>query len=119
MKDPKPVPTADPIRFATSDVADAVWPVVSQHPQKFEVNYLAADGTVVGVRMGRQFLASRSNNSRYHVGVDLFANHRDKVVAREDGRIVSFYRFYSNIGRGKRRIASSSSTRTSSSIMAR
>ena len=94
MKDPKPIPSGDPVRFATSDVDDAVWPVKTSHPQKFEINYRAVDDTNVGNRPGRQFLATRNNGTRYHVGIDLFAEHRDKVVACEDGRIVSFYRFY-------------------------
>lgn len=94
MKDPKPVPSGDPVRFATSDVDDAVWPVKTSVARKFEVNYRAIDGTQVGGNPGRQFLASRSSGTRHHVGIDLFAEHRDKVVACEDGRIVSFYTFY-------------------------
>jgi peptidoglycan hydrolase-like protein with peptidoglycan-binding domain len=94
MKDPKPLPSGDPVHFAASDVDDAVWPVKTSSPRKFEVSYRAADGTDVGDNLGRQFLASRSHGTRHHVGVDLFAEHRDKVVACEDGRIVSFYTFY-------------------------
>lgn len=94
MKDPKPIPSSDPIPFATSDVDDALWPIISSHAQKFEVNYIATDNTQVGIRPGRQFLASRSNGTRRHLAVDLFASHRDIVVACEDGRIVSYYGFY-------------------------
>src|SRR5690348_12752836 len=94
MKDPKPLPSGDPVRFATSDVADAAWPVKTSNARKFEVNYRATDSTSVGGNPGRQFLALRSGGARYHVGIDLFAEHRDKVVACEDGRIVSFYTFY-------------------------
>lgn len=94
MKDPKPVPAGDPVPFATSDVDDAVWPVKTSSPGKFEVNYRAADGTDQGSRPSRQFLARRSGGGRHHVGIDLFAQHMDKVVACEDGRIVSFYTFY-------------------------
>jgi hypothetical protein len=94
MKDPKSIPSNDPIRFATSDVEDAVWPVKTSNMRKFEVNYHATDGTSIGGNPGRQFLANRSSGTRYHVGIDLFAEHRDKVVACEDGRIVSFYTFY-------------------------
>lgn len=91
---PKPVPSGDPVPFAISDVEDAVWPVKTTSPRKFEVNYLAADGADVGGNPGRQFLARRGGGTRRHVGIDLFAAHRDKVVACEDGRIVSFYTFY-------------------------
>ena len=94
MKDPKPLPIADPVLFATSDVDDAVWPVETSHSQKYEINYRATDNTNVGSRRGRQFLALRSNGTRYHVAVDMFANHRDKVIACEDGRMVSYYGFY-------------------------
>lgn len=94
MKDPKPVPSGDPVPFATSDVEDAVWPVKTSTSRRFEVNYRAVDDTNVGANPGRQFLARRSGGSRRHVGIDLFAEHRDKVVACEDGRIVSYYTFY-------------------------
>jgi murein DD-endopeptidase MepM/ murein hydrolase activator NlpD len=39
-------------------------------------------------------LASRSSGGRHHVAIDLFAEHRDEVVACEDGTVVSFYDFY-------------------------
>jgi peptidoglycan hydrolase-like protein with peptidoglycan-binding domain len=94
MKDPKPIPSGDPVRFATSDVDAAAWPVKTSNPRRFEVNYRAIDGTDVGGNPGRQFLARRGGGTRRHVGIDLFAAHRDKVVACEDGRIVSFYTFY-------------------------
>jgi len=94
MKDPKPIPSSDPVKFATSDVADAVWPVKTSNSRKFELNYRATDNTDVGGSPGRQFLATRIGGKRYHVAVDLFADHRDKVVACENGRIVSFYTFY-------------------------
>ncbi len=43
---------------------------------------------------GRRFLAHRSDGGRYHVGIDLWANDKDPVVACEDGTIVAFYHFY-------------------------
>jgi hypothetical protein len=94
MKDPKLLPTSDPIPFAGSDIDDAIWPVETSHPKKYEVNYHATDDADVGSHPGRQFLARRSNGTRYHVAVDIFASHRDRVVACEDGRIVSYYGFY-------------------------
>ena len=94
MKDPQLIPVADPVPFATSDTEEAAWPVQTSHPQRFEVNYRATDNTDVGTRTGRQFLARRSNGTRHHVAVDLFARHRDLVVACEDGRVVSYYGFY-------------------------
>jgi hypothetical protein len=94
MKAPQRMPTDDPIPFAISDVEDAVWPIETIHPQKSEVNYRASDGTAVGSHPDRRFLARRRNGTRHHVAVDLFARHRDKVVACEDGRIVSYYGFY-------------------------
>ena len=94
MKTPKPIPSGTPVAFATSDVDDAVWPIITTDPQKFEVNYKATDGTDVGTRTGRQFLATRNSGLRWHVGLDLFGRDGDKVVACEDGKIVSYYGFY-------------------------
>jgi hypothetical protein len=57
-----------------------------------------------GAKLGmpaRSFLALRNNGARYHVGVDLFANEGDEVVACEDGQIGAFYRFYQVQGTGQ------------------
>lgn len=90
---PMAVPARDPVPFAPDPPAGSYWPIVSGHPRAREVNYRAADGSYVGTRSGRAFLASRSSGARYHVGVDLFANFDDPVVAIEDGRVLSFYGF--------------------------
>src|SRR5947209_7355592 len=94
MKAPKPLPSSDPIPFATTEFQDAVWPIVTSHAQKFEVNYRATDDADMGSSAERQFFATRRQGTRHHVGVDLFANHCDKIVACENGCIVSYYGFY-------------------------
>ncbi|MEZ5384213.1 MAG: M15 family metallopeptidase [Prosthecobacter sp.] len=91
---PKPIPAGNPIPFARLSFAQPVWPIITTHPQKFEINYEDTSGALVGTRSGRRFLADRSDGKRWHVGVDLFAHDGDEVVAIEDGRIISFYRFY-------------------------
>lgn len=95
--EPTPVPRDNPVPFAESRVApnQRVWPVITQHPQRSTVSYETVDGRTMG-RPSRKFLASRSGGGRLHVAIDLFANHRDEVVACEDGRIVNFYAFYSS-----------------------
>lgn len=60
-----------------------IWPVQNRK------NMRVAKGV-----SGRAIGASRSNGDRTHVGIDLFANHGDVVVAVADGTIVSFKHFY-------------------------
>lgn len=90
---PMALPAADPVPFAPDPPAGSYWPIDTTHPRAREINYRAADGSHVGSVRGRQFLARRSGGARHHVGVDLFANFGDPVVAIEDGRIVGFYGF--------------------------
>ncbi|MBN1612079.1 MAG: peptidoglycan DD-metalloendopeptidase family protein [Polyangiaceae bacterium] len=90
---PMAVPSGDPVPFAPNPPAGSYWPVISSHARSREVNYRAADGSRIGSNEGRQFLASRDHGRRYHVGIDVFANRGDPVVAIADGRIVSFYGF--------------------------
>lgn len=93
-KSPRPIPAGNPIPFANLAFKSPVWPIITQHPQKLEINYEDSSGNLVGTRSGRRFLADRNDGKRWHVGVDLFAYDGDEVVAIEDGRIISFYRFY-------------------------
>lgn len=94
-KRPRPVPESDPVPFAPPPPRGSYWPIVTSIPQGREVNYLAVDNKGVGSRYGkkgRQFLAERTGD-RYHVGVDLWANFNDPVVACQGGKIVAFYGF--------------------------
>jgi len=45
----------------------------------------------------RRFLALRDGGSRYHSGVDLYADTGTPVVATEAGRVVNTYLFYENV----------------------
>ncbi len=89
----RPIPTDDPIAFATSSAIIRYWPIVTRHPRAMEVNTLLADGGVAGTNASRQFLANRNGN-RFHCAIDLYGSEGDDVVAIEDGRIVHFYPFY-------------------------
>lgn len=92
---PKLVPVGEPVPFALSsaNVADRWWPVKTSSPEKLTVSYESTDGIFHG-RPGRRFLAPRKGGHRYHVAIDLFAFHRDVVVACEAGKVVNFYAFY-------------------------
>jgi len=92
-KRPRSVPESDRVPFAPTPPHGSYWPIVTSHPKGREVNYLALDGKHVGSLQGRRFLAMRSEGKRYHVGIDLFANFNDPVVACQDGEIVNFYGF--------------------------
>jgi murein DD-endopeptidase MepM/ murein hydrolase activator NlpD len=74
-----------------------IWPLHpdSQHPQRYTVSYKGADDRWYG-RASRAFMASR--DSRYHAGVDLFANAGDLVVAPEDGVVVGRQPFLNGTG---------------------
>jgi murein DD-endopeptidase MepM/ murein hydrolase activator NlpD len=69
------------------------WPVVTDNGQALVVCHRRRDRSVVGWP-SRTFLADRQGGRRYHVGIDLFCGHGDKVVAIADGTIVKFYPFY-------------------------
>jgi murein DD-endopeptidase MepM/ murein hydrolase activator NlpD len=92
------VPSGNPIPFAELPPTESSWPISTSRREGRLVSYKAIDGSVVGLR-GRMFLADRKGTIngtevlRWHVGVDLFANKGDVVVACEAGRIVNFHRF--------------------------
>ncbi|CAN5380974.1 hypothetical protein BH23BAC1_BH23BAC1_05090 [soil metagenome] len=91
--EPIKLPIQNPVEFARLPLPNSYWPVVTSHPNGKEVPYQRQDNKFVG-NSSRRFLASRLNNTRYHAGIDLYANHRDPVVACEDGKIKNFYHFY-------------------------
>jgi murein DD-endopeptidase MepM/ murein hydrolase activator NlpD len=93
MIPPAAVPKDAPAPFAPEPAGICHWPVRTGDVRKRTVSYAAEDSTIVGSR-DRRFLALRSEGKRYHVGVDLYGNVGDHVVACADGRIVNFYEFY-------------------------
>lgn len=72
------------------------WPVRTPHKRGRTVAYRAEDGTRHDPWL-RRFLAPRSQGKRYHVGVDLFGNEGDVVIACEPGTIVNWYHFYRGV----------------------
>lgn len=99
-KSPLPVPPENPIPFADVPPAGSYWPVRSSRKVVRTVSYMyQAPSGIVG-KAGRLFLAGRTGTrngrkaARWHVGIDLFANIGDVVVACEAGRIVEFGFFY-------------------------
>lgn len=92
---PLAIPVADPLSFAPIPDTELYWPVESSDPQGRLVSYQAEDGRFIGNR-SRRFLADRSGGTRYHVGIDLYGRPGDPVIAIEDGKILSFYHFYSD-----------------------
>jgi len=93
LQQPLAVPPTDPLDFAPVPFIGSYWPIVTRHRLGREINFQATDNSFVGSFKGRRFLASRSKGKRYHLGVDLFADYGDPVVACESGRIVNFYGF--------------------------
>lgn len=95
--DPTLEPASDPAPFAQSRAAERFWPVSTNHPRWNEISYQREDGTFSGNEL-RRFNAPRpavqaANPTRRHVGVDIFANPGDAVIAVETGVVVGFYPF--------------------------
>lgn len=75
------------------------WPVVTNDPRKLLVSYLTLSEKQVDSR-SRQFKASRAGSEksafkkRFHVGIDLYGNAGDRVIACEPGVIIRHHAFY-------------------------
>ncbi len=98
QKEPLAVPPGNPVPFATPPQI-GYWPIMGVSKKGRLVSYKASDGSIKG-QPGRMFLGNREGRGdkagvpRWHVGVDLFANIGDVIVACEDGTIVEFAPFY-------------------------
>jgi len=73
-------------------IQNPVWPLITNHSKEYVVSYRAVSGEYIGAS-GRRFMAHRSGD-RFHVGVDLYCEPGDPVIACEDGTIVNLYHFY-------------------------
>ena len=80
------------IPFGAGDPFPA-WPTVTDHPKKFVISYLASDGERLG-NSSRFFMANRDGGGKFHVGLDIYGNPGDPIVAMENGVIVKHYDFY-------------------------
>lgn len=70
-----------------------VWPIITNNPKKWMVSYRTTSGSIVG-NGARRFMCSRDGGERYHVGIDLYGNPGDPVLAMEDGVIANTYPFF-------------------------
>ncbi len=68
------------------------WPLITQNIRGKEVPYLKTNGKYVG-NASRSFGATREDGERHHVGIDLYCNLNDIVVACESGTIVGIQGF--------------------------
>lgn len=83
-----------PFAIPTTPAAQ-YWPIITRNSGGREVAYEGTTGKIYG-RSGRRFLADRPN-ARYHVGVDLWGDAGDIIVACEAGTIVNHYHFYNGV----------------------
>lgn len=92
---PDPPPVDRGVPFAGG--GRPIWPVhpSSNNASLYTVSYKDVSGRWHG-RAARSFMANRDD--RYHVGVDLFADAGDIVVAPESGKIVGRQTFYHGTG---------------------
>lgn len=97
---PAPMPSARPIPFAPEPPKGSYWPIQTKVTEGRLVSYLTVDGGTVG-SSSRKFMADRKTSEgvpRYHVGIDLYANFNEPVIACDDGKILSFSHFYTTKG---------------------
>ena len=91
----RPVPASNPVAFA--QLEEAVnqwhWPIITDVGKAMEIAHHPTTGSAVG-RESRRFLADRQGGRRFHVGLDLFCQEGDVVLAIADGTIVNYYHFY-------------------------
>ncbi len=95
------------VPFAPAPPAGSYWPLRTANSAGRRVSYTTINNTTIG-NGGRKFLAHRDNRdyngsirkyrgtrqNRWHVGIDLFANRGDEVVACEAGKIINLQYFY-------------------------
>jgi hypothetical protein len=93
------LPDESPVEFADLSADDSAifWPVVTADPQALLVSYLTTAAKDIGNR-SRRFLANRNQGARHHVGIDLFCEEGDDVVAIAAGKIVGFAHFLNSGG---------------------
>ncbi len=92
---PYPIPKNYGVPFAGGP-SRPTWPVgPSENPRWGEVAYRDVNGGKHGNVGGRAFHASRK--SRYHAGIDLYADAGDVVLAPESGVIVADQNFLKSI----------------------
>ncbi len=94
--EPKNIPESNPIPFAPLPESSFYWPIKTTHGEKNVVSYQQTNGKIIGSN-SRKFLAERltkEGEARFHIGIDLYANFNDEVVACEDGVILDFKYFY-------------------------
>ncbi|MBS2026230.1 MAG: peptidoglycan DD-metalloendopeptidase family protein [Deltaproteobacteria bacterium] len=103
-----PAGDIDPKLYAApfADPGTAVyWPVRGKGKMGRAISYTGTDGKGYGLDAGkgkwgtgaRNFLAGRSGGERYHVGIDVWGDYNDLVVAIENGTIVNSYAFYHGV----------------------
>lgn len=83
---PGVVPPASVANVPFAAGLSPVWPVRTNNRQRGVVSYRDVHGNYHG-NYARRFGASR--DSRNHVGVDVYANYNDPVVAMDDGVVTS------------------------------
>ena len=93
---PADTPSGRPVPFAPLPPSGSYWPLQTKVREGRLVSYVTQDGKTIG-NSGRKFLADRTTDNgdpRNHVGIDLYADFNDPVIACDNGTILSFKHFY-------------------------
>ena len=94
-EEPKPYQDVAGRTVPFAEPTGRYWPICTRDRGGREIAYIGQSGGIHG-RNGRHFLASRKAG-RYHVGIDLWGEPGDLILACEDGKIVNHYHFYDNV----------------------
>jgi murein DD-endopeptidase MepM/ murein hydrolase activator NlpD len=86
---PAPLPFKH-VPFAPLPPEGSYWPLISKNKLMPVISYNSSSGKIG--KASRRFGAGRTGG-RYHAGIDLYANHRDPVVAIDKGVILAHYLF--------------------------
>ena len=91
--EPSSGPMTTPAPFA--DPTSAIyWPVRSQNSHGRQIAHKGTDGKTF--LAGRNFLANR-DSGRAHVGIDVWGDYKDLIVAIENGTVKNWYHFYHGV----------------------
>jgi len=80
------------IPFGAGD-PNPIWPIITNNSKRLVVSYMTTSGSIVG-NGARRFMTNRSGGEKYHVGIDLYGNPGDPILAMESGTITNHYHFY-------------------------
>ncbi|MEO5642264.1 MAG: M23 family metallopeptidase [Bacteroidia bacterium] len=85
-ENPAPVPFKN-VPFAPLPPEGSYWPLISTHELAEVISYMAPSG-LIGENRKRFGASRKSSGGRYHAAIDMYAKHKDSVIAVDHGTII-------------------------------